>query len=127
MTQNFPEMFGKHLTAYFDFDVSDEKTLEIHVAFSPVDCVGVLKNLETETAGKSFDEIKKETQQKWEDELSCIHMETDADTKSVFYTAMYHTMINPSVYQNVYGRCRGIDHNIHQAREGQTNYTVFSV
>ena len=127
MTQNFPEMFGKHLTAYFDFDFSDGKALEIQVALSPVDCLGALKNWEAETAGKSFDEIRKETQQKWENELSCIRMEADEDTKAIFYTALYHTMINPSVYQDVDGRYRGIDHNIHQAKEGQTNYTVFSV
>lgn len=127
MTKNFPEMFGKHLTAYFDFDVTDGKPLEIQVALSPVDCLGAMKNLETETAGKSFDEVRKETQAKWEKELNCIRIDTDDDTRAVFYTALYHTMINPSVYQDVDGRYRGIDHNIHQAEKGQTNYTVFSV
>lgn len=127
MTKNFPEMFGKHLTAYFDFDFSDGKPLEIHVALSPVDCIGAMKNLEAETAEKSFDDIRNETQQKWEKELSCIKFEADEETKNVFYTALYHTMINPSVYQDVDGRYRGIDHNIHQAENGQTNYTVFSV
>jgi len=127
MTKNFPEMFGKHLTAYFDFDFSDGKPLEIQVALSPVDCIGAMKNLEAETAGKSFDDIRNETQQKWEKELSCIKFEADEETKNVFYTALYHTMINPSVYQDVDGRYRGIDHNIHQAENGQTNFTVFSV
>lgn len=127
MTKNFPEMFGKHLTAYFDFDFSDGKPLEVQVALSPVDCLGAMKNLKAETAGKSFDDIKNETQQKWEKELSVIDFDADEDTKYVFYTALYHTMINPSVYQDVDGRYRGIDHNIHQAEKGQTNYTVFSV
>ncbi len=127
MTKNFPEMFGKHLTAYFDFDFSDGKPLEIQVALSPVDCLGAMKNVEAETGGKSFDDVRRETREKWETELSCIRMEADADTKAVFYTALYHTMINPSVYQDADGRYRGIDHNIHQAVEGQTNYTVFSV
>lgn len=127
MTKNFPEMFGKRLTAYFEFDFSDGRPLEVQVALSPVDCLGARKNLEAETGGKSFDEIRKATQTKWENELSCIRMEADDDTKAVFYTALYHTMINPSVYQDVDGRYRGIDHNIHQAAEGQTNYTVFSV
>ena len=44
----------------------------------------------------------------------------------MLYTSLYHTMINPSVYMDVDGKYRGIDHNIHQA-EGFTNYTVFSV
>jgi len=127
MTENFPEMFGKHLTAYFDFDFSDGKPLEIQVALSPVDCRGAMKNLEAETGGKSFEDIRNETQRKWEKELSCIQFEADEETKYVFYTALYHTMINPSVYQDVDGRYRGIDHNIHQAEQGETNYTVFSI
>ncbi len=127
MTENFPEMFGTRLTAFFDFDFSDGLPLEIQVALSPVDCLGAIKNLQAETDGKSFDEIREQTQQKWEKELSCIDMDADDDTKAVFYTALYHTMINPSVYQDVDGRYRGIDHNIHQAEGGQVNYTVFSV
>ncbi|SFL28686.1 alpha-1,2-mannosidase, putative [Porphyromonadaceae bacterium KH3CP3RA] len=127
MTESFPEMFGTRLTAFFDFDFSDGKPLEIQVALSPVDCLGAMKNLQVETGTKSFDEIREQTQQKWEKELSCIEMDADDDTKAVFYTALYHTMINPSVYQDVDGRYRGIDHNIHQAEEGQVNYTVFSV
>lgn len=127
MTHNFPEMFGRNLVAYFDFDFSDGKPLEIQVALSPVDCLGAMKNLEAETSGKSFDDIRLQTQQKWEKELGCIQMDGDQDTKAVFYTALYHMMINPSVYQDVDGRYRGIDHNIHQAEKGRTNYTVFSV
>jgi len=127
MTKNFPEMFGKNLTAYFDFDFSDGQPLEIKVALSPVDCLGAMKNLVSETEGKSFDQIKQQTQNKWEKELSCIEFEAEEDTKFVFYTALYHTLINPSVYQDVDRRYRGIDHSIHQAEKGQVNYTVFSV
>ncbi|WP_298651274.1 GH92 family glycosyl hydrolase [uncultured Proteiniphilum sp.] len=127
MTENFPEMFGTRLTAFFDFDFSDGQPLEIQVALSPVDCLGAMKNLQAETETKSFDEIWEQTQQKWEKELGCIEMDADDDTKAVFYTALYHTMINPSIYQDVDGRYRGIDHNIHQAEEGQVNYTIFSV
>lgn len=127
MTHNFPEMFGRNLVAYFDFDFSDGKPLEIQVALSPVDCLGAMKNLEAETSGKPFDDIRRQTQLKWEKELGCIQMDGDEDAKAVFYTALYHTMINPSVYQDVDGRYRGIDHNIHQAEKGRTNYTVFSV
>lgn len=127
MTDNFPEMFGKHLTAFFEFDFTDGEPLEVQVALSPVDCLGALKNLEAETAGLSFDEVRDRTQHQWEEELGSIDFEADEETKHVFYTALYHTMINPSVYQDVDGRYRGIDHNIHQAGEGETNYTIFSL
>ncbi|MBQ1856774.1 MAG: glycoside hydrolase family 92 protein, partial [Bacteroidales bacterium] len=46
--------------------------------------------------------------------------------KTMFYTSVYHTLINPSVYMDVDGKYRGVDGNIHQA-EGFTNYTVFSL
>lgn len=127
MTDNFPEMFGQHLTAFFDFDVSDGQPLEVSVALSPVDALGALNNLAVEKGNKQFDDVRRETQLKWEKELSCITFDADEDTKAVFYTALYHTLINPSVYQDVDGCYRGIVHNIHQAENGQTNYTIFSL
>ena len=127
MTKNFPEMFGKNLVTWFEFDLLDNQPLEIKVALSPVDMAGALNNLEKEVGNKSFDIVRKEAQNKWEKQLSSIQFEADNDTKAVFYTALYHTMISPSVYQDVDGRYRGIDHNIHQAKDGETNYTVFSV
>jgi predicted alpha-1,2-mannosidase len=126
MTENFPEMFGTALTAFFNFDFNDDETLEVKVALSAVDCLGALQNLKDETEGKSFEQLKQETQNKWEKELSVIKIEDSEEKKSVFYTALYRTMIHPSLYQDVDGRYRGIDHNIHQAKTGEVNYTVFS-
>ncbi|MCL2042209.1 MAG: GH92 family glycosyl hydrolase [Bacteroidales bacterium] len=127
MTDNFPEMFGTHLTAFFNFDFDEGEALEIRVALSAVDCLGALQNLKTETEGKSFEQLRQETQDKWEKELSVIEIEDNDEKKSVFYTALYRTMIHPSLYQDVDGRYRGIDHNIHQAEAEEVNYTVFSV
>jgi predicted alpha-1,2-mannosidase len=127
MSENFPEMFGTKLITYFNFDFSDKNPLEIRVALSAVDCLGALKNLNAEAQNKSFDQIRKETQEKWEKELSSIRIDADNDKKSIFYTSLYHTMINPSVYQDVDGRYRGIDHNIHTAKDNQVNYSIFSL
>ncbi|MDR1055366.1 MAG: GH92 family glycosyl hydrolase [Prevotellaceae bacterium] len=127
MEDNFPEMFGTKLTAFFTFDFEDGKPLEIKVALSPIDCLGALNNMEAETAGKNFDQLKQEVQNKWEKELSVARINANEERKKVFYTALYRTMINPSIYQDIDGRYRGIDHNIHNAEKGSTNYTVFSV
>ncbi len=126
LENNFPEMGGTKITAFFDFDFAEGEQLEVKVALSPVDCLGALANLQAETKGKSFDQIKAETEAKWEKELSVISAKGNSDALSVFYTSLYHTMINPSVYMDVDGRYRGVDHNIHQA-DGFTNYTIFSV
>lgn len=126
MENNFPEMGGTKITAFFDFDFAEGEQLEVKVALSPVDCLGALANLKAETTGKSFDKIKAETHAKWEKELSVMQAKGDEDALVSLYTSLYHTMINPSVYTDVDGRYRGIDHNIHEAKDF-TNYTVFSV
>jgi predicted alpha-1,2-mannosidase len=127
MEDNFPEMFGTKLVAFFDFDFEEGETLEIKVGLSAVDAAGALKNLKAETDGKNFDQLRKEAEDKWETELSVIDVKADEERKAIFYTALYRTMINPSIYQDVDGRYRGIDHNIHQAAKDRTNYTVFSL
>jgi len=124
--ENFPEMGGTQITAYFEFDFDDGEALEVKVALSAVDALGALKNLEAETAGKSFDQLHAEAKSAWEKALSIFTIEGPRDAKCVFYTALYHAMIHPSLYMDVDGRYRGIDHNIHQAA-GFTNYTVFSL
>ncbi len=128
MTDNFPEMFGTRLVTWFTFDTSDGEPLEVRVALSPVDMAGAAGNLAAEAPlTKSFDDIVAETKGKWERELSAVRIDTDEEGRRVFYTALYRTMLNPSVYQDVDGRYRGIDHNIHTAAPERTNYTVFSV
>jgi len=126
LEKNFPEMGGTKITAFFNFDFEEGEQLEVKVALSPVDCLGALANLEAETARKSFNQIRKETENKWEKELSVISTKGNYDNMCTFYTSLYHTMINPSVYMDVDGRYRGVDHNIHEAKDF-TNYTIFSV
>ncbi|MFV0310285.1 MAG: GH92 family glycosyl hydrolase [Dysgonomonas sp.] len=123
--ENFPEIAGRKIVAHFEFG-SDNSPLIMKVALSAVSTEGALKNLKAEAATKSFDKIVAEASAKWEKELDVIDINGDADKKTMFYTSLYHTMINPSVYQDVDGQYRGIDHNIHQAK-GFTNYTIFSV
>ena len=122
---NFPDIAGRAITAWFEFDGTCPD-LTVKVALSAVSTEGALKNLAAEASGKSFEEIRRETAQAWERELGVVQCEGTDDQKASLYTALYHTMINPSVYMDVDGRYRGIDGEIHQA-DGFTNYTVFSV
>ncbi|MBR0500388.1 MAG: GH92 family glycosyl hydrolase [Bacteroidales bacterium] len=122
---NFPDMAGRDMTAWFEFD-SSRPDLTVKVALSGVSGEGALKNLEAEASGKSFDRIRNETLQAWERELGAVECEGSEDQKAALYTSLYHTMINPSVYMDVDGRYRGVDGEIHVA-DGFTNYTVFSV
>lgn len=124
--RNFPEMAGRKIVAWFDFDLSADPTLELKVALSAVSTEGALKNLNAEASGRSFETLAAQTAGRWGDELGVIAAEGTDDQLAMLYTSLYHTMINPSVYMDVDGQYRGLDHNIHRA-EGFTNYTVFSL
>lgn len=123
---NFPEMAGRTVVAYFNFDNAASQELTVKVGLSAVSTEGALKNLRAEAGGRSFDEIARSTRDAWEKELAVIDCEGSDSQKAMLYTSLYHTMINPSVYMDVDGRYRGLDGNIHQA-VGFTNYTVFSL
>lgn len=124
--KNFPEMGSRGLVAYFDLDLQQGHEVTVQVALSPVSTAGALKNLEAEVGNRSFQEVASAAEKAWEKELSLFTIEGTEDQKAVFYTALYHTMINPSIYMDVDGRYRGLDGNIYQA-EGFTNYTIFSL
>jgi predicted alpha-1,2-mannosidase len=111
----------------FEFDASEGNDLEIKVAISAVDEAGAKKNLEAEIGNKSFQQVKKEAETAWENQLEKIVVETsNNDQKTIFYTALYHTMLAPNLYQDVDGRYRGMDLEIHQSNDFK-NYTVFSL
>lgn len=124
--RNFPAMAGRKLAAWFGFDSKSNATVVVKVGLSATGCDGALKNLCAEASGKSFDTIAKEAEEAWEKELDIIDIQGSEEEKTMFYTSLYHTMINPSVYMDVDGAYRGLDHEIHHA-DGFTNYTVFSL
>ncbi len=123
---NFPDMAGREMVAYLGFDLPESHKLTIRVALSAVSMSGALANLEAEAGESSFDDIKEQTLKEWAKELSIIQVEGTDDQKALFYTSLYHTMINPSVYMDVDGSYRGNDMEIHKAN-GFTNYTIFSL
>ncbi|MEO6303817.1 MAG: GH92 family glycosyl hydrolase, partial [Bacteroidia bacterium] len=113
--------------AYFQFDLTDEKPLMVKVAISSVSAEGALKNLEAEAKHWDFEKYKKEAEQTWNTQLKKIEItEEDKNKLSVFYTALYHTCIHPSLNMDVDNQYRGVDQQVHTAK-GFTNYSVFSL
>ncbi|WP_285745270.1 GH92 family glycosyl hydrolase [Lentzea sp. NBRC 105346] len=95
-------------------------------ALSNVDADGATLNL-TEATDKTFDEIRVLAQDAWRDELACIEIETDDwDDRAVFYTALYHVLLQPLTGNDLDGRYRGFDNKIHTA-DGWTYYEFFSL
>ncbi|MCF1191064.1 GH92 family glycosyl hydrolase [Mangrovimonas sp. AS39] len=123
----FPEIAGKQIKAYFDFDTEDQESIQIKVALSPVSTEGALKNMQTEIPNWDFEATKKKVQGNWEKELQKIEITSLNDSdKTNFYTAMYHAFLGPTVYMDVDGNYKGLDMNTHKAH-GFTNYTSFSL
>ena len=126
VNKNFPEMAGRKVVSYFEFDTEANPEVEVKVALSATSTEGAVKNLMAEADGKSFEAIAAEASKAWNDQLTSIEVEGSEDQKAMVYTSYYHTMINPSVYMDVDGKYRGLDQNIHQA-DGFSNYTIFSL
>lgn len=126
-TRNFPEVAGTQLRLYFDFDTQTQEQIELKVALSPVSTEGALLNMRTEIPHWNFDKVKQDGQNQWNEALNKVMVETtSADEKVNFYTAMYHSFLSPTLYMDVDGKYRGLDQNIHQAKNFE-NYTTFSL
>ncbi len=123
---NFPDIGGRGVVAYFDFGTASTEPLTVKVALSAVSAQGALQNLRVEAAGRSFEQVSAAAREAWQRELESIAVEGSDDAKTMFYTSLYHTMINPSVYCDVDGSYRGVDGAVHTG-EGFVNHTVFSL
>jgi len=113
--------------AAFTFNVQPGEDILLKVGISAVDEEGARKNLDKEIPGWDFDKIKQQSSDQWEQNLSKITVEGGSqDERTIFYTALYHSLLNPNLYTDVDGRYRGMDMNIHQT-DDHTQYTVFSL
>ena len=124
--QNFPLIEGKKIKTYFDFDTEKDEKVKIKFAISPVSQTNALENLTTEIPHWNFEQVRNEAKENWNKELNRIQIKASENDKTNFYTAMYHTFINPTTYMDVNGQYKGLDQEIHQAKDF-TNYTTFSL
>lgn len=124
--QNFPEIAGKKIKLFFNFHTAAGEKILIKVGLSSVSMEGALNNLRAEIPGWNFEQVRKNAAAQWEKELSRIRIKGTDDLKVNFYTAFYHALLSPVVYDDVDHRYRGIDQEIHYA-DGFTNYSVFSL
>jgi predicted alpha-1,2-mannosidase len=124
--QNFPEIAGKKLKMFFDFDTQEGEKIKIKFALSPVSQENALQNMRAEISGWDFEKVKAQAQATWNKELNKIQVTTSNDNKVNFYTALYHAYINPTTYTDVNGEYKGLDQGVHKA-DGFTNYTTFSL
>lgn len=118
---------GTAAVARFDFKTKQNEEILVTTALSGTSMEAAARNLEAEAPKDDFDFYMKQAQENWTKELVKIEVTSDdADKKTIFYTAMYHAMLAPTIYSDVDGSYFAPDGQVHQA-EGWTNYSTFSL
>lgn len=122
--------FEVHSTHYgrASFVTSKDEQILLKVAISPVSIEGARANMAAEMpAWPKLEDVVAEAEQLWEAEMQKARIESDDESvKSIFYTALYHTMVAPSEFCDVDGKYRGADGEVH-ANPGHTTYTTYSL
>lgn len=120
------EAEGKHLGFFSEFSSKANEQVLLRAGISFVSMEGAQKNLETEITDWNFDGVHQRAVDQWNAALGKMTVSGGTeDEKSIFYTALYHTMIDPRAFADVDGSFTGGDGKIHQA-SGYTRRTIFS-
>ncbi|MFZ6678718.1 GH92 family glycosyl hydrolase [Undibacterium sp. Tian12W] len=123
--QDKAKVEGKALVAALDFGVPDDQTLMVKVAISAVSEDGAIANL-AEIQDWDFTAQRAKSKQAWDDALSAVSIEAKPEMRTKAYTALYHSMMGPSLFMDVDGRYRGPDNQVHQA-DGFRFHSTFSL
>lgn len=125
--RNQKSIKGKHIGFFTDFATKEGEQVEMKVGISFVDQDGAKKNYDAEAEKCDFEKAKRLAWKAWNENLKKMNVEGGTeDEKTVFYTALYHTMLDPRVYTDVDGRYVGGDYKVHPAETGFTKRTIFS-
>lgn len=113
----------------FSLIFNDVNDVEARVSLSFVDIEGAVSNLNAEApSATGFDAARAQAEQRWETALGRMTItEDDPRERTVFYTALYHSLTVPNLATDVDGRYRGTDLQIHQGDLDSPRYTVFSL
>ena len=118
---------GRKLYGRFGFRTEENERITVKVGLSAVSAENARRNMQAECPGWDFEAVREATRRAWNGELSKIRIETaDPAVRRIFYTALYHTMIAPSLFCDVNGDYRGADGAVRRDTTF-TNYTTFSL
>ncbi|MER6028472.1 GH92 family glycosyl hydrolase [Streptomyces sp. NPDC001851] len=113
--------------AYVTFDTARSPTVGVRVGLSYVSIAGAAENAAREQGPASFDTVAERTRTRWNARLRQIEVAGGTGTqRTTFYTALYHSLLQPNVFDDVNGRYIGFDGRIHKARDGHHQYANFS-
>jgi predicted alpha-1,2-mannosidase len=121
------EATGKSVRGHLDFSTSAGEQIVLRIGFSATSLEEAKKNLQAEIPSWDFDAIREAAKNNWNENLSRIRIESsNANIRQTFYSALYHTMIAPTLYNDADGSYRGPDGKVHSA-PGFQYYSTFSL
>nr|WP_287762055.1 GH92 family glycosyl hydrolase [Prevotella sp.] len=119
------QLRAKSVKGLLDFGQTGQVRLK--VALSPVSIPNAMENMESELPGWDFESVEASARSSWNAQLSKIRIRAlDDRERRIFYTSLYHTMIDPSLYCDVNGQYRGIDDMVY-TDPSKSNYTTMSL
>ena len=127
MYENTPVINGTELRGLFCFDKKWNKELICKVALSPVSIENARLNMATEVPGWDFEYIARAAETSWEKELRKIIIQGTDLQKKIFYTALYHTMVQPNTMSDVNGEYMAADYTTRKVADNEVHYSTFSL
>lgn len=125
--ENAPVINGSNLHAMLRFGKLNEKPLICKVALSPVSTDNARLNLKQEASHWDFNQYTTDADRLWEKELEKINIQGTDLQKTIFYTALYHTLIQPNTISDVNGEYMAADYTTRQLSANEIHYTTFSL
>ncbi|WP_300702553.1 GH92 family glycosyl hydrolase [Bacteroides sp.] len=125
--KNTPVINGTNLHGLFSFNRGDHDALIAKVALSPVSIENALLNMTAEVPAWDFEEVSVAAEQSWEKELAKIQVQGTDLQKTIFYTALYHTMVQPNTMSDVNGEYMATDYTTRRLKVNETHYSTFSL
>ena len=113
--RDVPFIQGRGLVGVFDFGTLTAP-LVVKVALSPTSEAAALANLAAEAPDFDFDAVRARARQAWETELGRVRFDAPAPMRRNLYTALYHSLLAPSLFMDVDGGYRGPDGETHRAQ-----------
>jgi predicted alpha-1,2-mannosidase len=119
---------GTNLKAVLHFKTSANETILVKTGISAVGTPSSARNVHTEIPQWDFDATRQQAQAKWAAQIGKIQVRSSNQThKRIFYTALYHLSLGPTLFDDADGTYRGTDNVIHTLPSGHHNYTTFSL
>ncbi len=121
------ELAGNDIGYYFAFNCYDNEVIEVKMGVSFVSMDNARRNLDAEVNDLTFENIKEKAEKQWEKTLSAVAVEGgNDDYKKIFYTALYHTQIHPTIIQDVNGEYPLME-SYGIGKTQRNRYTIFSL